>query len=166
MKIKKFISQSAIFALYRGNALLIEPFQVRLANEGVHLLQGLILTSLFFEEREVRPFELANIFQVSKSNLSHALRSLEKQGWVRRTMHPEDARGYLFSLTAAGKRKALVLVKFFDEVEGEIDRSVGIKATKDFVSTVNQFVISYRSKFIDEKNLKPKASKAFSEFED
>ncbi|HEY8270006.1 MAG TPA: winged helix DNA-binding protein [Pseudobdellovibrionaceae bacterium] len=145
MKINKFIAQSPIFALYRGNSLLVEPFQMRLAKEGVHLLQGLILTALFFEEREVRPFELAKAFQVSKSNLSHSLRSLEKKGWLKRAMHSEDARGYLFSLTASGKKKALILIKSFDEVEGELEKKIGTKNTKEFVNVLNQFVTDYRS---------------------
>jgi DNA-binding MarR family transcriptional regulator len=147
MKIKKFIAQSPIVALYRGNTLLIEPFQIRLAKEGVHLLQGLILTALFFEDQEVRPFELANILQVSKSNLSHSLRSLEKKGWIERGIHSQDARGYLFSLTSTGKKKAVVLIRIFDEAEEVIERNIGRKETKDFVNIVNMFITNSRNTF-------------------
>ncbi len=140
MKIKTFLSQSLIFAAYRGKMLIVEPFQDRLAKEGVHLLQGLILTSLFFEEREVRPMELARTFQVSKSNMSHALRDLEKKGFIKRSLHEQDARAYLFSLTPSGKKKTLSLVKTFDQVETAFEKEVGIKATKDFVNAVSLFV--------------------------
>jgi len=147
MKIKKFISQSPIFALYLGNALLIEPFQAQLAKEGIHFLQGLILTALFFETREVRPYELAKVFQVSKSNLSHALRDLEKKGMLKRSVHPDDARGYLFCLTPLGNKKALGLVKTFDDVENALEKNVSGKATKEFINVINQYVDGYHSKF-------------------
>lgn len=142
MKIKKFIAESPIFALYRGHSLFVAPFQIRLAQEGVHFLQGLILTALFFEEREVRPREMAKVFQVSKSNLSHALRSLEKKGWLKRAILAEDARGYLFSLTSSGRKKALTLIKTFDEAEDKLEK-VGVKATKDFVSILTQYLDNY-----------------------
>src|SRR5882724_3106522 len=99
MRIRKYLSQSPVFALYQAQGSLIEHIQDRLSKEDVHLLQGLLLTSLFFEEREVRPLELAKEFGVSKSNLSHAMRDLEKKGFIKRNMHGSDARGYLFSLS-------------------------------------------------------------------
>ncbi len=117
--------------------LIVEPFQERLAKEGVHLLQSLILTSLFFEEREVRPMELARTFQVSKSNLSHALRDLEKRGFLKRSLLEQDARAYLFSLTPLGKKKTLSLVKMFDQVETAFEKEVGVQITRDFVHAVN-----------------------------
>lgn len=145
MKIKKFISQSPIFALYRGNALIIEPFQAVLAQEGVHFLQGLVLTAMFFEEREVRPLELAAVLQISKSNLSHALRSLEKKGLLKRSMHPTDARGYIFTLTSSGKKKALSLVKIFDSTEAHLEKTTTTKTTKDFISIMNQYIETYHT---------------------
>jgi DNA-binding MarR family transcriptional regulator len=135
MKIHKFLSQSCLFVLYRGHASIVEPFQTRINNEGVHLLQALVLTALFFDDREVRPSELAGVLKVSKSNLSHSLRSLEKKGWLKRGIHPRDARGYLFSLTAAGKKKATVLIKAFDTTEFEIERSVGAKNLRGWLES-------------------------------
>ncbi len=147
MKIKKFLSQSPLFALYRGQSLVLENFQARLAKDEIHFLQALILTAIFFEDRQVRPFELASQFEVSKSNLSHSLRNLEKKGWLRRSMHAEDARGYLFDLTAAGRKKAMSLVKIFDEVEGAIEKRVSIKSSREFITVLDSFVISYRAQY-------------------
>lgn len=135
MKIQKFLSQSSLYVLYRGQTQVIEPFQLKLKKEGIHLLQGLILTALFFEDREVRPLELAQVLQVSKSNLSHSLRALEKRGWLKRSLHPQDARGYLFSLTAQGRKKALVLVKIFDKTESELEDSAGAKNVRDWLQS-------------------------------
>ncbi len=147
MRIKRYVSQSAIFALYRGHSLLIEPFQAKLAADGIHFLQGLILTALFFENREVRPFELAKALQVSKSNLSHALRNLERKSLVKRSILAEDARAYVFTLTSSGKKKALGLIKTFDIVENAIESKVSSKETKEFIQTINQYVEGYQAKF-------------------
>lgn len=146
MKFKKFLSQSPIFAMYQGNALVIEHIQSLLEKDDVHLLQGFILTAIFFEEKEVRPLELASTFKLSKSNLSHALRSLEKKGFVRRSTNVADARGYWFSLTTSGKKKALLLIKIFDGIEDKLDKLVGVKSTKEFVSTSKAMVEAYQYK--------------------
>lgn len=145
MKIRKFLSESPVFALYQANSLVIEPMQSRLANYDVHLLQGLILTAFFFEDREVRPRELFSVFKVSKSNLSHALRSLERKGLVKRTTQAKDARGYWFSLTAVGRKKALLLVKDFDEIENLLEKTVGKKAINQFVNTTIRIRSVYQS---------------------
>src|ERR1700722_5115397 len=124
MKIQNYLSQSPLFALYQAQSSLIESFQDRLSREGVHFLQGLLLTTLFFEEREVRPSELLKTLKVSKSNLSHATRDLEKRGFLKRSVHTLDARGYLFSLSHLGRKKALILIKIFDEVQNELEKDL------------------------------------------
>lgn len=140
MKIKKFISQSPIFALYRAQSVVLESFQQRLSEHGVHLLQGLILTAIFFEEKDVRPLELHSVFGVERSNLSHALRDLEKMGLLKRSMHPTDARGYVFSLTPSGRKKTLALIKEFDGVQDAFEASLGVRGTKEFVDRVQQVI--------------------------
>jgi DNA-binding MarR family transcriptional regulator len=143
MKIKKFISQSPVFSFYLAASEIVEDFQTRLVRHEVHLLQGLVLTALFFEERDVRPSELSQDFQVERSTLSHALRGLEKKGWVRRAIHPEDARGYLLSLTPSGKKKALVLIKEFDQAQEGIEKVLGVKKLRDAVDGINEIRRSY-----------------------
>ena len=143
MKIKKFLSQSPIFAFYLASSQVVEAFQARLAKHEVHLLQGLILTAIFFEEREVRPFELSGAFQVERSTLSHAIRGLEKKGWIRRNQHPTDARGYVLSLTPSGKRKVLVLVKEFDSVQNSLEAGIGPRRIREIVEDIGQIRQNY-----------------------
>jgi DNA-binding MarR family transcriptional regulator len=147
MRIRKYLSQSPVFALYQAQGSLIEHIQDRLSKEGVHLLQGLLLTAIFFEEKEVRPMELLKEFKVSKSNLSHAMRDMEKKGFLKRTMHESDARGYLFSLSNLGRKKATGLIKIFDEVQDELEKGIGVRSVKDFVQNVTEVVLTYDSKF-------------------
>ncbi|MCB0411206.1 MAG: MarR family transcriptional regulator [Bdellovibrionales bacterium] len=156
MKIEKYLSQSPIFALYRTQGALIDNLQRVLMKEDVHLLQGLILTALFFEERDVRPFEISSAFQVSKSNLSHALRGLEKKGFLKRSMHSTDARGYLFNLTSQGKKKALNLVKLFDEIQDELEKKMGVRSFRDFVQNLETLIKVYNSRFSFKTNTKTK----------
>src|SRR4051812_18117902 len=106
MKIEKFLHESALFNLSVAHAEIIGGFQKTLAQESVHFLEGLILTGLFFEEKPVQPSRLAVTFSCSKSNMSHALRGLEKDGWIERKTSPQDARAYLFTLTKEGRKKA------------------------------------------------------------
>jgi DNA-binding MarR family transcriptional regulator len=147
MKIEKFLSHSPIFACYLTNSMVVEAFQARLAKHEVHLLQGLVLTALFFEEREVRPSELSRAFQVDRSTLSHALRGLEKKGWLRRGLHPTDARGYVLTLTASGGRKALVLVKEFDSTQEGLEAALGSRRLREIVDEIHAIRRSYQNLF-------------------
>ena len=147
MKIEKFLSHSPIFALYLTTSLVVEAFQARLAKYEVHLLQALVLTALFFEEREVRPSELSRAFQVDRSTLSHALRGLEKKGWLRRGLHPTDARGYVLSLTSGGRRKALALVKEFDSTQDGLEAAVGSRRLRETVDEIHGIRLQYQSLF-------------------
>ncbi len=145
MKIKKFLSQSPIFSFYLSASDVVEDFQKNLVKHDVHFLQGLILTAIFFEDREVRPFELSQSFQVERSTLSHAIRDLEKKGLLKRGIHSTDARGYVLSLTPSGKRKAIVLVKEFDKAQEGIESSIGIRRLREAVDSINEIRKSYRT---------------------
>src|SRR5271168_1477774 len=124
MRIQKFLDSSPLFNLSLAYDEIIGDFQVRLAKEEVHLLQALILTGLFFEEKPVRPTELAKTFSAAKSNMSHALRALERKGLVeRKTATEEDARAYFFSLTKEGKKKVPKLIKIFDSTQDQIENA-------------------------------------------
>lgn len=141
MRIEKFLAASPLFHLYVAFDTVLGDFQKRLRAENVHFLQSLILTSLFFEEAPVRPSQFAKAFTSSRSNISHALRSLEKQGLIERAISPRDARAYLFTLTRDGKKKAQRLIKLIDFTENEIEKSMG---GKKLVAHLGQFTDSYR----------------------
>ena len=110
-----------MFSLHRAYDEVILDFQRRLQEEGVHYIQALILTGIFFEERPVRPSELAKTLGSSRPNISHALRGLEKKGWITRGSSPLDARAYFFELTKEGRKKVPKLIKIFDRIEDRFD---------------------------------------------
>jgi DNA-binding MarR family transcriptional regulator len=121
MRIEKFLDSTPLFTLFVAYDEIIGDFQKRLAKEGVHFLQALVLTGLFFEERPVRPSELTKSLRARKSNLSHALRSLEKAGLIERKTVPADARAYMFTLTREGRRRVPKLIKIFDSAQNQIE---------------------------------------------
>ena len=50
-------------------------------------------------DRRMRMSELAEIAMISKSRLSHRMKVMEKAGWVRREVCPEDKRGSFAVMT-------------------------------------------------------------------
>jgi DNA-binding MarR family transcriptional regulator len=125
MRINKFLEESPLFNLAVTYNEVIGDFQTRLSKEGVHFLESLILTALFFEEKAVRPTELARTFQATKSNMSHSLRSLERKGLIERKTDNNDARAYYFSLTKEGKKISTRLIKVFDSTENRLEAAFG-----------------------------------------
>ena len=140
MRIESFLRTSPIFAVYTGYSQIVGQFQHQLNAEEVHFIQALILTGIFFEERAVRPTELAQTLKSSRSNISHALRALEKRGWIERTTDPADARAYYFQLTKSGRKKALRLIKIFDHTQTALENT----HAKGAGELLNQFFLHAR----------------------
>ena len=53
-------------------------------------------------DRQMRMSELAKIALLSRSRLSHRMKVMEKEGWVRREPCPGDKRGYFAVMTPKG----------------------------------------------------------------
>lgn len=51
------------------------------------------------------PSELAANLDVTRGNMTGLLDGLEREGWIRRTSHPEDRRGVLITLTDEGLKR-------------------------------------------------------------
>jgi DNA-binding MarR family transcriptional regulator len=52
--------------------------------------------------RSLRPVELARAVLLTRSGITRLVQGLERAGYVARVECPEDARGFLVSLTPAG----------------------------------------------------------------
>lgn len=141
MRIEKFLETSPLFSLYVAYDQVLRDFQERLKREEVHFLQALIVTGIFFEERAVRPSELAATFKSSRSNISHAIRDLERKGVLERASQENDARGYRLSLSRGGKRKAARLAGIFDSIQNQIEAAGG----RDLSPELRRFVKTYQS---------------------
>ena len=140
MRIEKFLSTSPLFSLYNAYDEVLRDFQEKLRAEDVHFIQALIVTGLFFEERPVRPSELAETLKSSRSNISHAVRDLEKKGLVERTTNASDHRAYFLTLTRTGKRRASKLIRIFDTTQDQIEAAGG----RDLNPELKRFVATYK----------------------
>jgi DNA-binding MarR family transcriptional regulator len=71
--------------------------------------------------RTMRMGELTNRLLFSPSRLSHAVDRLERRGWVARRPAPDDRRGQVARLTAAGARaQRAAAVGHVDEVRRRV----------------------------------------------
>lgn len=126
MKISKYLEQSPVFAINSAYEATIPSLNKRLKKEDVNLLQGLVLTALFFEgETDITPSMLAQQFKTSRGNMSHILSHLEYKGWVKRILDPKDARKFYIELKPDGKKKALSLIKIYDMIQNLFEKELG-----------------------------------------
>ena len=124
MKIKKYLEHSPLLALNLAYETLISSLNKKLKDQELNLLQGLVLTALFFEESsDVTPSQLADIFETSRGNMSHILSHLEYKGWIRRVVNTKDARQFQIELKPEGRKKALNLIKFYDRIQNHFEKS-------------------------------------------
>lgn len=127
MKISKYLEQSPVFAINAAYEVLIPTLNKRLRKEEVNLLQGLVLTALFFEESSnLTPSTLASIFKTTRGNMSHILSHLEYKAWVKRKVDPLDARKFYIELRPEGRRKALSLIKIYDQIQSRFEEELGL----------------------------------------
>jgi DNA-binding MarR family transcriptional regulator len=127
MRVEKYLRASPLFAIYGVYIAVLEDFQTRLKAEGLHFIQALVLAGIYFEERPVRPSELAATLGVSRSNMSHAIRGLEKAGLIKRSSDHRDARSFLLELTPAARRKLPRVIKLFDAAQNHFESDLGTR---------------------------------------
>ena len=53
-------------------------------------------------DRTMRMSELAEVAMISRSRLSHRIKVMEKEGWVRREACPDEKRGFFAIMTPKG----------------------------------------------------------------
>ena len=72
--------------------------------DGLKISQFIVLNHLVRLSGDWSPARLANAFQVTKGAITNTLQRLESRGYVRIVSNPDDGRGKLVSLTAAGRK--------------------------------------------------------------
>ena len=103
-------------------------------------------------ERRMRMSELADIAMLSRSRLSHRMKVMEKEGWVKREACPIDKRGYFAVMTPKGWKAIVAAAP--DHVESVRSRFVDLLSKQDQISIATIFEKveeSLRTNPIDEK---------------
>lgn len=120
-------------AARRFDAVAAEAF----AADDLGFMEGLVLAAIFFEApRPIKPSQLADTFDTTRGNVSHAVSSLEAKGLVQRKIDPSDARGYLLTLKPSGKRCALRVIAAFDKMQRSFEQKVGRTALANTLQVI------------------------------
>ncbi|MCO4795520.1 MAG: winged helix DNA-binding protein, partial [Bacteriovoracaceae bacterium] len=77
----------------------------------------MILLSLLFEKRSVKPSELLLTFDFSKSTISQAISRLEGRNLVARVSNDKDARRVAFRITRKGLEYANSLIAKLEKAD-------------------------------------------------
>lgn len=90
------------------------------------LNEGLLLCNL--RSRKLTSTEIAESLDVTPSNASKLIRSVEEKGFIKRSMGKDDRRQMYFSLSASGKEKLKNIACECDDIEpDEILKSIQIQ---------------------------------------
>ena len=82
---------------------LLEALDLDLSGHELSMADYEILAQLSdAPDRQMRMSELADSAMMSRSRLSHRIKAMEKDGWVKREVCPVDKRGYYAVMTPKG----------------------------------------------------------------
>ena len=90
---------------------------------------------------------MANAFQVTKGAITNTLQRLESRGLVTIKADPNDGRGKLVSLTAAGRRVRNTCIRNIGPLLNDLEKKLGKKNIKDalpLLQEVRQYLDEHR----------------------
>ena len=105
--------------LHKASRQISVYLEARTRELGVSVDEGHVLTYL----RSYAPTpigELVRVFGIKQSTFTSMLDRLERAGWVRREMNPEDRRSFLIHVTDDGRDLAERLNRLLTTLEDEI----------------------------------------------
>lgn len=137
MIIDMFAKQSMLLAINCGYERVIRKINADLKKDGCNFLQSLILIAILFEKKSVTPSNLAKTFMTSKSNISHAISTLEKNKFVVRESNESDSRKWEISLTSKGQKIVNKLVKKIEHYENEFEDAIGKTQGEELINNLN-----------------------------
>jgi DNA-binding MarR family transcriptional regulator len=139
MRIEAFLQQSPMFAISRAARSMDALASRALAADGLNFLEGLTLAAIFFHEPELaRPSQLAETLVTTRGNISHCISSLEVRGFLQRAIDPDDARSYRLALKPQGKKCAMRVIRVFDRLQAQFERSLGKKELAGTLAAIRQ----------------------------
>ena len=117
---------------------LLEALDLDLADHDLSMSDYEILAHLSdAPERRMRMSELADIAMLSRSRLSHRMKVMEKEGWVKREACPVDKRGYFAVMTPKGWKAIVAAAP--DHVESVRTRFIDHLSKADQVALAQIF---------------------------
>lgn len=117
--------------LHKASRQISVYLESRTREVGLSPLEGHVLTYL----RSYAPTpigDLVQIFGIKQSTFTSLLDRLEKAGYVRREINPEDRRSFLIHISDEGRELAVRLNQCLEALEAEIREHVGARDMKGF----------------------------------
>lgn len=117
--------------LHKASRQISVYLESRTREVGLSPLEGHVLTYL----RSYAPTpigELVQVFGIKQSTFTSLLDRLEKAGYVRREINPEDRRSFLIHISDEGRELAVRLNQCLEALEAEIREHVGARDMKGF----------------------------------
>ena len=140
-KLEKFLNESSSMLILFTGLKIQKQLNENLREHDLNLNQALILLAIYFEpEKTIRWNNLAELFQMSKGNISHSTSALEEKKLISRKLIQGDLRGFEYQLTPKGSKLSLVLIKFFDKLETNVDQTFGLQELKSLNSVLKRFM--------------------------
>lgn len=125
MRVEAFLRQSPIVQTSRIARRMEASLNRSLASERVTAFEALVLAAIFFESGKIKPSDLAEAFETTRSNVSHCVSSLESKGLVQRRIDAEDSRAVRLSVRAQGRRQAARVIGILDKVQRSFEEGIG-----------------------------------------
>ncbi len=127
MRIESFLRQSPVVQASRVARKMDAALNAVLADEGLTVLEALVLAAIFFEKPgAIKPSQLAVAFEMTRGGISHCLASLEAKGLVRRRIDPDDARAFQLLLLPIGRRRAARVAGILDRMQRQFEEQLGV----------------------------------------
>jgi DNA-binding MarR family transcriptional regulator len=117
--------------LHKASRQISVYLETRTREVGLSPLEGHVLTYL----RSYAPTpigDLVQVFGIKQSTFTSLLDRLEKAGFVRREINPEDRRSFLIHISDEGRELAVRLNQCLEALEAEIRAHVGARDMKGF----------------------------------
>ncbi|MCW5635839.1 MAG: winged helix-turn-helix transcriptional regulator [Rubrivivax sp.] len=107
---RRFVHEHLPYLLARASHALWRGFEPQVRAAGLNSLEWRVLATLYDGEPE-GVGRLALEVLAKQPTVTKTLDRLQRQGWVQRSAHPEDARRSLVHITPAGRRQVAPLVE-------------------------------------------------------
>ena len=135
------LGMSAVTSVMRAQAIMLRRVESALKPFGITFARYEVLMLLSFSTRGSLPMSmLSSRLQVHQSSVTNAVDRLEAAGLVERSIHPQDRRAVIVTLTGAGRALAEEATAAVNE---EVFRSPGI--TADQAETLVEILAALRA---------------------
>lgn len=137
--------EAAVDALYAASALL-DPIRLRVWDSEKLTVTQLRLLNHLFEQEGLSNAELADRLYVTRPSVSALLERLERGGFIRREVSPNDRRGICIWLEPRGRQAVASLVNESRVYAASLMEEMSEEDLDKFIMVLTRFAESGRAR--------------------